>query len=263
MTRRIFEYVNLLLFVATTVTLIALNLQVAGLILLALGVLSLWGSSAAYRRNVMLLYASLLVLYVIPIGTTTALPQGLYMGLGLAAVVLLPYLVTRKIYKNDLIRFPSLRDKDWTWRRTVYVLAIGLLSYLLIPFMLRETNSYPNWNFAPDFWSSLVAYLGLNAVGIWDELFFVCTTLAILRAFFPFAVANVAQAVLFTSFLYVLAFKGWCVPVIFLFALLQGHIFRKTKSLLFILAIHLTVDLVLHFAILHLHYPQLFPYFLT
>lgn len=263
MKQRYFEYANLLLFVATTIVLIAFNLHTVGLCLLAAGVLSLLGCSTDYRRNVLLLYVSLLVLHIIPIGTSTALPESLYMGLGLITVVLMPYLITRYVYKNDLIRFPSLHDKSWTWRRTAYLAVIAVVCYLLIPFMLRDTNSYLNWNFATDTWGNLTAYLGLNFVGIWDELFFICTALAILRAFFPFMVANVAQAVLFTSFLYVLAFKGWCVPVIFVFALLQGHVFRTTKSLLFILAIHLTIDLVLHFAILHLNHPELFPYFLT
>lgn len=263
MKQRILEYINLLFFVAATIALLAMDQDIIGLSLAAIGLLCLTGCSVNYRSNVVLLYISLLVLYFIPIGTTTALPQSLFMGLGLAFVVLMPYVVTKYVYKNNLIRFPSLHDKNWTWHRTAYLLGIAVLSYLLIPFMLRDTNSYVNWDYPPDFWSNVVAYLGLNAVGIWDELFFVCTTLAILRNFFPFALANIAQAVIFTSFLYVLAFKGWSVPVIFIFALLQGYAFQATKSLLFILAIHLTIDLVLHFAILHLHYPELFPYFIT
>lgn len=261
--QRPFEYLSLALYCATAIVLIGLNLQMAGLVLLALGAVSLLGCTPEFRRGMLLVYACLLVLYVMPITTSTALPQAAYMGLGLATVVLLPYFVTNRVYQDGLIRFPSLRDKSWNKRRTGYLLFVAALCYLLLPFMLRDTNSYPNWNFPPDFWGSLQAYIGLNTVGIWDELFFVCTVLAILRAHFPFAVANVAQAVLFTSFLYVLAFKGWCVPVIFLFALLQGYVFRQTKSLLFILAIHLTVDLILHFAIFYLHYPHLFPYFVT
>jgi membrane protease YdiL (CAAX protease family) len=260
--QRLFEYFNLLVYGATTISLIALEQKNIGLALLALGVISLWGCSEKFRRNILLIYACLLVLFIIPIGTTTAFPNAFYMGIGLATVVLLPLFVTKKIYKNNLIQFPSLRERNWPKRRTFYLLLIALVGYLLIPFMLKDTNSYPNWSFAPDFSSTFQAYVGLNAVGIWDELFFVCTVLAILRGFFPFAVANFAQAILFTSFLYVLAFKGWSVIVIFLFALLQGYIFKKTKSLLFILAIHLTVDLVLHLAIVYLLYPNLFPYFL-
>jgi len=261
--RRVFEYLNLLLYAATTISLIALEQKVVGLTLLAAGVIGLLFCSKEFRRNIFLIYVCLAILFVIPIGTTTALPHALYMGVGLVMVVLLPLLVTKKIYKNDFIKFPSLREKGWDRRRLLYLLLTAAVAYLLIPYMLRDTNSYPNWYFENNAWSNIQAYVGLNAVGIWDELFFVCTVLAILRRFFTFTVANVAQAVLFTSFLYTLAFKGWSVVVIFLFALLQGYIFKKTKSLLFILAIHLTVDLVLHLAIIHLLYPESFPYFLT
>lgn len=259
--QRLFEYTNLFIFGTTTISLIAFNQKALGLSLLALGVVSLWWCQVEFRRNILLLYACLLVLFIIPIGTTTAFPEAFYMGLGLTTVVLLPLLVSKKIYKNNLIQFPSLRERDWPRRHTFYLLLIAAIGYLLIPFMLKDTNSYPNWSFTSDFLSSFQAYIGLNAVGIWDELFFVCTVLAILRGFFPFAIANFAQAILFTSFLYVLAFKGWSVVVIFFFALLQGYIFKKTKSLVFILAIHLTVDLVLHLAIFYLLYPDLFPYF--
>lgn len=260
-TKRLFEYANLAFFGATAISLVALSQGVLGLSLLAIGVISLLGCRPEFRRNILLLYTCLLVLFVIPIGTTTGYPEAFYMGIGLVTVVLMPLLVTKKIYKNNLIRFPSLREKNWPQRRTFYLILIAIISYLLIPFMLKDTNSYPNWSFSADFSSALQAYVGLNAVGIWDELFFVCTVLAVLRGFFPFVVANFAQAILFTSFLYTLAFKGWSVIVIFLFALLQGYIFKKTKSLLFILAIHLTVDLVLHLAIFYLLYPDRFPYF--
>ena len=101
--KRLLEYANLIVFGATTISLIALNQEVLGFSLLILGIVSLWGCGHEFRRNILLLYACLLVLFIIPIGTTTAFPQAFYMGVGLATVVLMPLLVSRKIYKNNLI----------------------------------------------------------------------------------------------------------------------------------------------------------------
>lgn len=204
-----------------------------------------------------------MVLGLTPINTTTALPQALYMFIGLFLVVFVPLLVTKKVYKNDLIKYPNLREKSWPKARTLYLLFAAFAGYLLLPVMLSSGDSYLNWDLQPGLWNLTVAYLGLNAVGIWDELFFVITVLAILRNYFPFYIANLAQAVLFTSFLYTLGFGGWCFIVIFVFALAQGLVFRQTKSLLYILAIHLTIDLVLHLALVYLHFPDVFPYFIT
>lgn len=262
-TERMAEYLSLIIFVLCTLCLVALEQTQLGYMLLLIGVALLTMTSLQFRKHFILIYSCLAILSLTPIRTTTDLPQALYMATGLAAVVFIPLFVTRKIYKDRSIQFPSLHDRHWPARRWLYLLFIFVASWLLIPFMLRDTGAYINWQFPPDFWSEFEAYIGLNMVGIWDELFFVCTVLALLRQHFSFWVANIAQAVLFTSFLYNLAFIGWCVIVIYLFALLQGHIFRTTKSLLFILAIHLTVDLVLHLALVYLHYPQNFPYFIT
>lgn len=257
------QYLHLLIFVATSILLIGLQQKVAGFGLLALGALTLPLTSIDFRKHFLLVYFSLLVLGLTPINTTTALPQAFYMFIGLFLVVFVPFIVTRKFYKNKLINYPNLSDRHWPKSRTFYLLFAAVVGYLLLPVMLRSTNSYVNWQLEPGFWDLTVAYVGLNAVGIWDELFFVLTILAILRNYFPFYIANTAQAVLFTSFLYTLGFEGWCVVVIYVFALAQGLVFRQTKSVLYILAIHLTIDLVLHLTLVYLHFPWLFPYFVT
>lgn len=258
-----FQYLHLLIFVLTSVLLIGLQQKVLGFGLLAIGIVALALTSGDFRKNFLLIYLSLLVLGLTPINTTTGLPQAFYMFIGLFLVVFVPLIVTRKIYKNKLIIYPNLRQMRWPRARTFYLLFAAVAAYLILPVMLRDTNSYVNWQLEPGFWNLTVAYIGLNAVGIWDELFFVLTILAILRHYFPFHIANFAQAVLFTSFLYTLGFEGWCVVVIYIFALAQGLVFRQTKSVLYILAIHLTIDLVLHLALVYLHFPWLFPYFIT
>jgi len=261
--KKYFQYFHLLLFVVTSITLVALQQKTIGFALVAFGLATLPLCSKDFQKNFLLIYFCLAVLGITPIGTSTALPLAFYMGIGLALVVAVPFLVTRKIYKTKLIIYPNLTQRVWRRSWTFYLLFAAFAGYLLLPLMLRSDNSYLNWQLQPDFWNLTVAYFGLNFVGVWDELFFVITVLAILRNHFPFYIANLAQAVLFTAFLYTLGFGGWCFVVIFVFALAQGLVFRQTKSLLYILAIHLTIDLVLHLALVYLHYPDLFPYFIT
>jgi membrane protease YdiL (CAAX protease family) len=129
--------------------------------------------------------------------------------------------------------------------------------------MLRSTGSYHNWNIQPGFFPVAISYIGLNVVGIWDELFFVSTVLAIFRKFMPFHFANISQAIIFTSFLFTLGFGGWCFIVIFIFALLQGYIFKKTESLFYVLTIHLTFDLLLHLTLVQLNHPTWLHIFIT
>jgi membrane protease YdiL (CAAX protease family) len=257
------QYLHLILFVTISIVLVAFQEKTAGFGLLAVGLATLPLCSREFRKNFLLVYFCLLVLGLTPIGTSTDLPHALYMGIGLGLVVLVPLLVTKKIYKTNLITYPNLTQKAWRKSWTFYLLFAAFVGYLLLPLMLRSDSSYLNWQLQPGLWDLTVAYVGLNFVGIWDELFFILTILAILRNHFPFYIANLAQAVLFTSFLYTLGFGGWCFVVIFVFALAQGLVFRQTKSLVYILAIHLTIDLVLHLALVYLHFPDKFPYFIT
>lgn len=261
--QRFLPYGNLLLFVAASLVLIALQQKILGFALVALGVLSLPFCAPDFRRHFLLIYFCLAVLGLTPIDTTTDLPYSFFMGIGLVSVVAVPFFVTRKVYKGRVIVFPNLRDRHWPKARTFYLLFAALAAYLLLPLMMRSGDSYLNWRLEPGTWDLTVAYFGLNFVGIWDELFFVITILALLRHHFPFHVANFAQAVLFTSFLYALGFQGWAFIVVYIFALAQGLVFRQTKSLLYILAIHLTIDLVLHLVLVYLHFPDKFPYFIT
>lgn len=258
-----YHYLSLILFVATSLVLIGLQQKVIGFSLLALGLATLPLCDRNFQKNFLLLYLCLGILGLTPIGTSTDPPASLYMMCGLFLVVALPYLITRMVYRNNFIQYPSLRREAWPRARALYLLFAAAAAYLLLPLMLRSDSSYLNWDLQPGLSELTIAYVGLNAVGIWDELFFILTVLAILRNFFPFVVANLAQAVLFTSFLYTLGFGGWAFVVIFIFALTQGLVFKKTKSLLYILAIHLTIDLVLHLVLVYLHFLHLFPYFVT
>jgi membrane protease YdiL (CAAX protease family) len=199
----------------------------------------------------------------VPIGTTTDFPESAPMGIALFLVVFVPYVISKYVYKDNLVRFPFKMERPWTKKDVGYIAFAVALAYLLLPLMLRSGDSYLNWQIEPGFFNLAVSYIGLNMVGFWDELFFVSTLLGIFRTHLPFWMANLTQAVFFTSFLYTLGFQGWSPLVIFPFALTQGYIFNKTHSLLYVLAIHLTIDLVLHLTLVQLNHPDWLRFFIT
>jgi membrane protease YdiL (CAAX protease family) len=98
-------------------------------------------------------------------------------------------------------------------------------------------------------------FIGINAVGIWDELFFINTVYVLLRRLFPARLAIPAQAVVYTSVLYDMAFTGWGIVIVYLFALTQGAMYERSGILLWVLIVHLIVDYFLVLAILQYHYP--------
>ena len=99
-------------------------------------------------------------------------------------------------------------------------------------------------------------FIGINLVGIWDELFFVNTAFALLRSLFSFRLANAVQAVIYTAVLYDMAFTGCGIFIVFLFAWTQGSMFEKSESLLWVLIVHLIVDYFLVAFIVQAYYPD-------
>jgi membrane protease YdiL (CAAX protease family) len=130
---------------------------------------------------------------------------------------------------------------------------VVVIGYLLLPTYMINTGVYQNWPAASDPQMIARLFVGTNTLGIWDELFFVCTAFTLLRRHLPDWQANLLQAVLFTSFLYELGFHSWGPFLIYLFALVQGYTFKLTKSLSYIVCVHLLFDFILFLVLLHAH----------
>ena len=257
------EYLELAILAATGIVVIALQLKPIGWLILAAGLLLLPLCRRVFAKDLLLIYLSTALLGLTPITTDISWGHLFVMGTTLVLAVAIPYFVSRYIYKDYVVRFRFHHGRRWFRSEVLWIFGTGLIAYFLLPFYLSDTGAYLNWTVDPGISNILRFFAGTNGLGIWDELFFVSTVLGILRRYFPFLIANLTQAVLFTSFLYELGFTGWGPLMLYPFALIQGFVFRKTESLFYIITIHLTYDLVLFFALLNAHHPDWAPFFIT
>lgn len=262
-TNNIARAISILLLLTSSVVLVALQIKPFGWIILLASALSLFFTDKKYARDILLLHISLSLLGIMPISTDISLPHMTTMGAMLALAVALPYLVSRNIYHANTIHFSWRGKRSWGKFEYFYIAFTAIAGYLLLPFYLLNSGAYLNWPLVDDVGAIFRLFLGTNGLGIWDELFFICTALPILRLYFPLKFANLFQAVMFTSFLFELGFTGWGPIIIFAFALLQGYIFAKTHSLLYVVAIHLTLDFVLFLALIYAYHPSWIPIFIT
>lgn len=181
--------------------------------------------------------------------------------LGLA--VLVPYAMSRWVLGDRLVRFPMRGAWPWTRAQWAYIGVVVVAGYLILPYYFIGSGAYHNWPDVTD--SNVIArlFVGVNAVGIWDELFFVATVFALLRAHFPVWLANLLQATVFVSFLWELGYREWGPLLTFPFALIQGWIFSWAKSLPYVITVHLLFDAVVFGVLVHAHQPELFDIFIT
>jgi membrane protease YdiL (CAAX protease family) len=137
--------------------------------------------------------------------------------------------------------------------------SVVALAWFIMPFYFINSGTYLNWP-APQEPSELARlFVGVNAVGLWDELFFICGVFTLLRRHFPTWQANLLQAVIFVSFLWELGYASWGPFLTYTFALVQGYLFARTRSLPYVLCTHLIFDCVLWLILVHAHNPGWIP----
>lgn len=244
------------------VPLFALGNGVAGYGLLVASVVTAAFIDARLMRHLALIAAGMTIFSLVPLNADLSTEHMALMGGALTLAVLVPWLVSRFVYREDIIKFPVNTGRKWPLAAKLYLIGVVALGYFILPVYLIRTGVYQNWPDASDpeiFWR---LFLGVNAVGIWDELFFICTTFTLLRQHFPDWLANLLQAVVFSSFLWEIGYQSWGPLLTFPFALLQGYTFKLTKSFTYVVSVHLLFDFVLFLALVHAHNRDWLPIFL-
>ncbi|HKH07549.1 MAG TPA: CPBP family intramembrane glutamic endopeptidase [Agromyces sp.] len=243
---------------SAAVLLFGVEAPLAGYAVLLVGLAVAWLTDRSGRTSRLLPDLGLIALGQVIISTISVAADISYgnmllMGTVLSLAVAVPFVVSRFVYRERVIRFPWRTGHRWTPVQWVYLLFVAALGWLILPFYFITSGVYTNWPtvILPDEIARL--FVGVNAVGIWDELFFICTVFALLRRHFPVWQANLLQTIVFVSFLWELGYQSWGPLLTIPFALLQGYTFTLTKSLAYVITVHLLFDLVVFLVIVYAH----------
>lgn len=208
-------------------------------------------------RDLSLITVGMLIVSVIDLKAELDNLAFLRFTLALGGAVAVPYLISRFVYRDYAIRFPWRGGGRWTAFQWSWLIGVLVLGWLILPFYFITSGVYMNWPVVdtPDLIARL--FVGVGAVGIWDELFFICTVFALLRRHFPDWQANILQAIVFVSFLWELGYQAWGPLLTIPFALVQAYIFKRTRSLGYVVTVHLLFDAVVFAVLVHAHNPGL------
>ena len=246
------------------------ELPVLGFGLLIAGLLVAWavdrpqsprGGSPSLLRDLSLIAIGLGIVRSIPLAAELDNWAMVKFTLALGGAVAVPYVISRYVYRDRATGFPWRGGGRWGRFHWTWLVAVLVLGWLILPGYFITSGVYQNW---PDVTSpDLIArlFVGVGAVVIWDELFFICTVFALLLRHFPVWLANALQAVVFVSFLWELGYRAWGPLLTIPFALVQGMIFLRTKSLGYVVVVHLLFDAVVFAVLVHAHNPALFDIF--
>lgn len=223
-------------------------------------------AAPSLTRDLSLVALGLMIVRTIPLAAELDTLSMLRFTLALGGAVLVPYLVSRFVYGDRATGFPWRGEpprRRWGALHWGWLAGVLVLGWLILPYYFISSGVYANWPEVntPDLVARL--FVGVGAVGIWDELFFICTVFAVMLRHFPAWLANVLQAVVFVSFLWELGYRAWGPLLTIPFALVQGLIFLRTRSLGYVVTVHLLFDAVVFAVLVHAHNPTLFDVFPT
>ncbi|MEO2119899.1 MAG: CPBP family intramembrane glutamic endopeptidase [Microbacterium sp.] len=209
-------------------------------------------------RDLSLIAMGMLIVSAIPLKAELDNLAIVRFAVALGGAVAVPYLVSRFVYRDRAIGFPWRGGGRWTWFQWAWLVGVLVLGWLILPFYFITSGVYLNWPVVdtPDLIARL--FVGVGAVGIWDELFFICTVFVLLLRHMHPITANLLQAIVFVSFLWELGYQAWGPLLTIPFALLQGYIFLVTRSLAYVVTVHLLFDAVVFAVLVHAHNPGLF-----
>ncbi|MDZ7704509.1 MAG: hypothetical protein U5L04_08520 [Trueperaceae bacterium] len=233
----------IVLLMATVVLWIPLELWLWGLPT-ALGFLYTLRTEPADRRlRYLALAAAVVILALAPVSTDLDPRHIVTLGSMFALAIIVP---TAILWGKGIITF-SFWPKKWEGLELLYTASAVPLAWgvFQLYFVVLHPDVPFNWTLPPepDNVELFKLFMGINAVGIWDELFFINVSYAIIRSLFPYRIANPAQAVLYTGLLWDMAFRGLFGPVfVYVFAITQGAMFERSRVLLWVLVVHLIVD---------------------
>jgi membrane protease YdiL (CAAX protease family) len=213
-------------------------------------------------RDLLLIAVGMLIVSTVSVEADISWGNFFLLGFVLAAAVAVPYLISRFVFRDRVIRFPWRGGWPWSRVQWGYIALVLGLGWLILPFYFISSGVYLNWPAVTEWHEILRLFIGVNAVGTWDELFFILTVFVLFKRHFPVWQANLLQATIFVSFLWELGYQSWGPLLTIPFALLQGWIYSKTKSLPYVLTVHLLFDAIVFLVIVHARNPGALPIFL-
>jgi membrane protease YdiL (CAAX protease family) len=230
---------------------------------LAIGLIIAFARNRVLGRDLSLIAVPLVAISFISVEANLEWGNYALMGAVLTLSVIYPYAMSRWVFRDHIVRFPGRPGEPWSRGEWLWLGAVLVLGYLLLPVYFITSGSYQNWPAVETPSEIARLFVGVGFVGIWDELFFICIIFALLRRHFSFWTANVLQAIVFVSFLWELGYRSWGPLLTLPFALIQGWIFEKSRSVWYIITVHLLFDVVVFAVLIYAHHPEWLPIFLV
>jgi membrane protease YdiL (CAAX protease family) len=125
---------------------------------------------------------------------------------------------------------------------------------ILAPYLI-VVQGHEFWP-AFDGWAAvLMLAVGIFALGLWEELFFIGVVASSVRPHLAVWATIAVRVAIAVPLLWSWGFQGWGPVIIAAFSVFQGWLWERTRSLTYVIAVHLAFDVALIVTLLWARYP--------
>ena len=252
-----------ILVCGAAILLFAVHARPWGYIPLLLGVALAWMLDRALARDLTLIALGQALISTISLKADLSNAGMARFAIALTLAVAVPLFLARVLCHDREVTFRWRGGWPWSRAQWLYIVVVLAAAYLILPYYFISSGVYSNWPEITGNDEIARLFIGVNAVGIWDELFFIATVFVLLRRHFPVWAANLLQATVFVSFLWELGYREWGPLLTIPFALIQGWLYSRAKTLPYVITVHLLFDAAVFMVLVHAHHPELFDIFVT
>lgn len=225
-----------------------------GWVLLALGLAVAAAGNRRLAADLLPTASGIAILGLLPVIGFAPAGAALFAALlGLAVVV--PWFVSRFLTRRDAVSFAWSDGWPWSRARLWVLLAVPVAGVLVLAPYLVFAGGHEFWPPFRGASGAVTLALGILALGLWEELFFIGVVASSLRPHLAAWAAIALRVMVAVPLLWSWGFQGLGPWIIAAFSVFQGWLWERTRSLSYVIAVHLAFDLALIASLLWARYP--------
>ena len=116
-----------------------------GYAVLAVGLVIAFMSNRVLGRDLSLIAVPLDAISLFSVEANLEWGNVALMGTVLAACVVFPYVMSRWVFRDHVVRFPGRPNEPWSRGEWLWLGAVLVLGYLILPVYFITSGSYQNW----------------------------------------------------------------------------------------------------------------------
>jgi membrane protease YdiL (CAAX protease family) len=180
--------------------------------------------------------------------------SAIFAGL-LALAVVIPWLLARFVTRRTSVSFAWSDGWPWSRKQWWWLAAVPLAGCLVLAPYLIGLRGHEYWPPVEGIGAAIMLAVGIFALGLWEELFFVGVVANSLRRHLPAWGTVAVRVAIAVPLLWSWGFQGIGPWIIATFSVFQGLLWERTRSLSYVIAVHLAFDVALIVTLLWARYP--------